>query len=108
MEPVNAETKAAVIQAIWALSAKGKTAAYDALETAINTEGYVEQLLFLTDGKPTAGKITVPMQIVSKITELNRFKRTRIDTLGLDTSGEPEAFLKELAARNHGKYYKLR
>lgn len=102
------DNKAAAIQAVWSLNAQGKTAVNDALETALGYQGYLEQILLLSDGRPTAGRLTETSAIVSNITGRNQFRRVRIDTIGLDTSGETERLLQQLADNNHGRYSKLR
>jgi Mg-chelatase subunit ChlD len=102
------ENKAAAIQAVWSLSAQGKTAMNDALEVALGYHGYLEQILLLSDGRPTAGRLVDTAAIVSNITGRNQFRRVRIDTIGLDTAGEAERLLQQLAERNHGRYNKLR
>ena len=102
------ENKQAAIQAVWTLRPQGLTAINDALETALGYSGYLEQILLLSDGKPTAGRITDNAAIIANITGRNEFRRVRIDTIGLDTSGEAERLLEQLSAQNHGQYHKLR
>jgi hypothetical protein len=104
----NSANKAAAIQAVWTLNAQGRTAVNDALETALDYSGYLEQILLLSDGKPTAGRLVQHAAILNNITGRNQFRRVRIDTLGLDTSGESERLLQQLSERNHGQYVKLR
>jgi hypothetical protein len=38
----------------------------------------------------------------------NMFQRTSIDTLGVDTQDISEQFMKDLANRNFGQYFKIR
>jgi len=102
------DNKTAAIQAVWSLNAQGKTAVNDALEVALGYNGYLEQILLLTDGRPTAGKLVETAPIVSNITGRNQFRRVRIDTIGLDTTGEAEQLLQQLSEQNHGHYNKLR
>uniref|UniRef100_A0A7C2P4C6 VWA domain-containing protein n=1 Tax=Schlesneria paludicola TaxID=360056 RepID=A0A7C2P4C6_9PLAN len=102
------ENKQAAIRAIWTLSAQGRTAINDALETALGYSGYLEQILLLSDGKPTAGKLVDNAAIIANITGRNEFRRVRIDTIGLDSSGEAERLLEQLSEQNHGQYHKLR
>ncbi|HUQ69949.1 MAG TPA: VWA domain-containing protein [Planctomycetaceae bacterium] len=107
-KPATSDNKAAAIQAVWSLNAQGGTAVNDALEVALGYNGYLEQILLLTDGRPTAGKLVDTAPIVSNITGRNQFRRVRIDTIGLDTTGEAERLLQQLSEQNHGQYNKLR
>jgi hypothetical protein len=90
------------------LSAFGKTAAYDALSRGLEFDSNTELLVYLSDGKPTVGKIVEPFAIITAITEQNMFQKTSIDTLGIDTEGESEQFMQYLANDNFGTYYKIR
>lgn len=103
-----ATNNAAAIQSIYALEATGKTAIYDALEAGFSLDENLEQIVLLTDGRPTAGKLTDDAAIVAAVAGLNRYRRVRIDCLGIDTDGPPAALLQELARRNFGTYNRLR
>ncbi len=98
----------AAVKAIYALEATGKTAVFDALEAGLQLDDELEQIVFLTDGRPTAGKITNDVEIVEAIARLNRYRRVRIDCLGIDTDGAPEQLLQEIARRNFGAYSRIR
>lgn len=104
----NIRNKTSAIQAIYRLKAEGLTAVYDALERGLQLDQNVEQIIFLTDGRPTAGKYRTTPEIVANITALNRYLHTRIDCLGIDTEGEPEELLKQIAANNFGTYTRIR
>ncbi len=108
LTPANSSSKSAAIQSIYSLQATGKTAVYDALEAAIQLDQNIEQIVFLTDGRPTAGKITNDAEIVNAITLLNRYHHIRIDCLGIDTEGPPEELLKQISQRNSGTYTRIR
>jgi len=106
--PVNSSNNSAAIQSIYALQATGKTAIYDALEAGLQLDQNIEQIVFLTDGRPTAGKITNHAEIINAIPLLNLYHHVRIDCLGIDTEGPPEELLQQIAQRNFGTYTRIR
>jgi len=106
--PANTASKADAVRFTYALYPDLKTAAYDALSKGLQFDPNTELIVYLTDGKPTAGSIILPDLIVQAITTQNMFQRTTIDTLGIDTEGESERFLQELARQNYGQYFKIR
>ena len=79
------------------------TASYDALDMGFRVDGNTEALFFLTDGQPSAGRITDPPTIVAVITKENFFRRIVIYSIGVNPGGG-EAFLRDLAKRNRGTY----
>lgn len=106
--PATSGNKFAAIQALHSQQATGKTALFDALEAGLSFEGGAEQVLLLTDGRPTAGKLVDTPSIVAAVHQLNQWTRTRIDCFGIDTEGPPEELLKAIAADNYGTYIRLR
>ncbi len=90
------------------LNGAGKTATYDALETALRQDPNLEAILFLSDGKPTAGKIPDPRVIVFQISAQNALQQTAIHTIGIDTRGQDAEFLAALAAQNRGTFRNIR
>lgn len=106
--PATSGNKSAAIQWLYSLPATGKTALFDAIEAGLSFEGGAEQVLLLTDGRPTAGKLTDAASILAAIHQINQWTRTRIDCFGIDTEGPPEELLKALAADNFGSYVRLR
>lgn len=95
------------------LEASGGTNVYEALEQAFELAGEgltdaakplgVETIFLLTDGKPSAGKITKADKIVEQTTGWNSQKRVVVHTIGLGEDCDAD-FLKALASRNGGKY----
>lgn len=106
--PANTINKTAAIQSIYSLQAKGLTAIYDSLERGLQLDQNIEQIIFLTDGRPTAGKYTRNEDIIQNLTQLNRYLHTRIDCLGIDTEGPPEELLKEISRQTYGTYTRIR
>lgn len=90
------------------LNGEGKTATYDALETALRQDPNLEAILFLSDGKPTAGKTPDPRLIVVQISAQNAIQQTAIHTIGIDTRGADAQFLAALAAQNRGTFRNIR
>jgi len=95
------------------LHSGGGTNISDALEEALelagagttdaNAELGVEVIFLLSDGSPTAGKITNKDKIVAKTAEWNSAKRVKIHTIGLGEDCDKD-FMKKLAAENSGKF----
>jgi von Willebrand factor type A domain len=106
--PASAAAKSDASQFTNSLAAFGRTASYDALSRGLEFDPNTELLVYLSDGKPTVGKIVDPFAIVTAITEQNMFQKTTIDTLGIDTEGDSERFMLYLANDNFGTYHKIR
>jgi hypothetical protein len=92
------------------MPAVGGTNIYDALEAgfqiAQRTTGVpdIDTIMFMTDGRPTAGKIRDNAGILESVKEWNRTARLTIHCVGI---GEhDEEFLKKLAEIGHGEYVK--
>ncbi len=75
----------------------------------------------LSDGLPTAGKATVPEQILARVRALNRLRRVRIHTIALLLGAQPDAerggvgetadmtdFMRRLAEQNGGIFIEIR
>lgn len=103
--PVN---KSDAIRAVNRLEPAGKTACYDALHAGLFLDDQLELVLFLSDGEPTAGTIVDTPTIVQTITAANQFRRTVIDTIGIDARDAEERFLEELSAKNFGHFRSIR
>ena len=71
--------------------------------TDANAELGVETIFLLSDGSPTAGKITNKNQIVTKTAEWNSAKRIKLHTIGLGEDCDKD-FMKKLATENNGKF----
>ncbi len=85
-----------------ALVAAGKTASFDALDTAFRYDA--EAIFFLSDGKPTAGRIIDPAQIIRFVAEANKNRRLSLHTIGIMPDNGLAQFLQVLAAANNGAY----
>jgi hypothetical protein len=85
-----------------ALAAAGKTASFDALDTAFRYDA--EAIFFLSDGKPTAGRIVDPTQIIRFVAEANKNRRLSLHTIGIMPDNGLAQFLQVLAAANNGAY----
>lgn len=108
LQPANSSAKAAAVQYGYAMAPFGKTASYDALSLGLSFDPNTELVVFLSDGKPTAGTIVEPLIILQAIWKQNLFQRTSIYTLGIDTRDETEEFMEYLAEQNYGMYTKIR
>ncbi len=106
--PASTANKNSAIQSIYSLQSTGRTAVFDSLEKGLRLDQNVEQIIFLTDGRPTAGKYTKNEDIITAISQMNRYLHTRIDCLGIDTEGPPEDLLKEISRQTYGTYTRIR
>ena len=86
-----------------ALKATSGTNVYDALIMALDLPS-VDTVFLLSDGAPSAGAITDQDEIIRVITSKNRFRRIRINTIGISVAGGTAKFMKELAERNFGEF----
>ncbi|GAB4301512.1 MAG: hypothetical protein Kow0068_24410 [Marinilabiliales bacterium] len=112
VQATKANKKKAVLY-VKALKAEGGTNISDALEKAFDLAGdgtkdnaknlNVETIFLLTDGEPTAGKITNPDEIIEAVSEWNKLKRVKIHTIGLGENHDKN-FMRKLAEQNNGVY----
>jgi hypothetical protein len=106
--PANAAAKKNAAQFARGLLARGSTATYDALETAMRFDA--EAVYLLTDGRPTAGKIVAGNDIVTAVVRDNALRRMSIYTIGIDVGpagNDFDVFLKGLAESNFGQYRRV-
>ena len=90
--------------------ANGGTDLYGGVMRALKINN-VDTIVLLSDGMPSAGKVTDPTQILSMIQQLNTYKGIRIHTIYLSgsssarsTLGGAARFLKALADQNNGSF----
>lgn len=102
------QMKGDAIRFIYSLLPGKKTACYDVLASAIDRPETIEAFVFLSDGHPTAGAVVDRATIVQQITQRNAFRRSAIDTIGIDARDESERFMQQLADDNFGSYRSIR
>ncbi len=95
------------------LHSGGGTNLSDAVEEALlllgagatdaNADLGVETIFLLSDGSPTAGKITNKTKILEKISEWNSAGRVKIHTIGLGEDCDKD-FMKKIAEENSGQF----
>ena len=135
-EPQMRSTKTAAEALLWVekMPADGGTNIGDALETAFKMMGAglqkdrteapaYDTVFFMTDGKPTVGKVTDTRQILGTVRRVNEGRKVRIHVVGMGGHGKPAggsplggaggnkdkeddldvAFLEALAAQNGGQ-----
>ncbi len=106
--------------------ALGSTNIYDALETGFKligggggkdkaAEPAFDTVFFMTDGKPTSGKVTDPKLILGDVRRWNEARKVRLHVVGMGGHGKnlppgaeaaddlDESFLKSLAEQNGGQ-----
>ena len=100
---------------------RGGTNTYDTLLRALHENPELDTLYLLSDGLPTAGKATVPEQILARVRDLNRLRRVRIHTIALLLGAPPDEerggvgetadmtdFMRRLAEQNGGTFIEIR
>ena len=99
--PANLKT---ALKFVDGLSAAGGTDIYGGLAAAL-ADDRVDTIYLLSDGEPTDGVRTEPDDILEAVQEVNRFRRTRINTIQI---GEDQELMRELALSSGGKYMLLK
>ncbi|MCH8045909.1 MAG: VWA domain-containing protein [Planctomycetes bacterium] len=88
------------------------TNSYGALGTAFSVDPNTETIMFLSDGKPTRGKIIEQQAILAAIKKENAVRKMLINTIGIYTGGERNekfiGFMKDLAKQNTGVYREVK
>ncbi len=84
------------------LSSGGGTNIYESLENAFQITN-IETIFLLSDGTPTAGKVTSPNEILEAVTKWNSLNKITIHTIGLGEDCDKE-FMRKLAEQNSGKF----
>lgn len=93
----------------------GKTNTFDALMTALGAAGRgakdkyyevaVDTIFFLSDGRPSHGKFTVPEDILREVKQANDLRKVAIHTIAI---GQFEkSFMRQLAETNGGVFVDL-
>ena len=116
MQTATLKSKQSARKFVEALEPSGGTNIFDALVTSLQTAATAgkkkpkkgeppsaDTIFFLTDGQPTAGRITDPNQIIEEITNRNSLLGLTIHTVGVSRE-QNAGFLLNLAKRNNGKY----
>lgn len=104
--PANPTNKVEAIKFIETLKANGVTEAYEGLALAFAC-AEADTVYFISDGAPT-GKDGNPLPepewraIIDKVTAMNKFRKVKVNSIGLQGSYPP--FMKALAEATGGEY----
>ena len=101
MDPRQREDALGFVQA---QKAAGGTALFDALVIAMEDE-LVDTIYVLTDGDPSAGRITDPPQLRAEIARMNATRKVQINTIAI---GQSSPLLRGLAADSGGEYREVK
>jgi hypothetical protein len=127
MQTADGKTRKEAIDYVQKIEFGGGTNTYDALEAAFalgdvgkgkrreadpTGEARVDTIMFLSDGKPSVGKITDPDQIRAAVKGWNKARRVAVHSIAFGAAsgkkdgmdGADPAFMKGLAADTGGKY----
>lgn len=100
LQPLAGQGRARAIGYVEGLQTGQGTNVFDTLESALK-DRRIDTIYLLTDGVPTAGRITDPKAIVEEIRVQNRVRGVTIHCIAF---GEESKLLEELAADNGGEY----
>ncbi|MEM7233451.1 MAG: HEAT repeat domain-containing protein [Planctomycetota bacterium] len=100
LQPMRGSGRAKAVKFAKDLRTGRGTNVYDSLEDALKDKR-VDTIYLMTDGQPSAGKITAPDAIRKAIRKQNRIRAVTIHCIAF---GEQSKFLEELAKDNGGKY----
>lgn len=97
------DSRADAIAYIGRQRAAGGTAVYDGILRAMEDD-LVDTIYLLTDGAPTAGRITNAQQIRSEIRRMNSVRKVQINTISI---GQESQLLRWLAEDSGGEYRRI-
>jgi HEAT repeat protein len=92
------KTKAAALKFVDRLEPSGATNIHDAMELAFRDQG-IDTIYLLSDGSPSAGKITDANALASEVARWNQTRRIRIHTISI---GSKSKFMERLAKESGG------
>lgn len=92
------KSKAAALKSVAQLKATGGTNIHDALKLAFEDQG-IDTIYLLSDGSPSAGKITDPNALATEVARWNQTRRIRIHTISI---GSKSRFMERLAKESGG------
>ena len=104
MLPANQENRQDAVTWVRRINTGKGTASYDALERGFAVDGNTEAMFFLSDGKPSRGKIKDPAEILRVVTKENFFRRVALYNFAFKWEAGGEQFMRNLAERNNGLY----
>ncbi len=110
----NAKIKKAAKSYIVDATAGGGTNIYEPLVNVFDIAGRgskdvgygevaLDTIFFLSDGQPTAGRVTNTEDILNKVLSMNSLRKIKIHTIGVG-KGHDREFMKRLAESSGGKY----
>lgn len=89
---------------------EGQTHTDEALRAAFEMNSEVSTIFLLSDGAPRRDDVLLDTDpILKEVKEMNRFRRTRLHTIGFEQAGSNlRRFMRKLAKQNHGEFVQLR
>jgi hypothetical protein len=107
------ETNRALTNALGQIKAKGSTNLFAALRYVFSVRRFSygrttaespDEIFILSDGAPTTGELTDPEVILAVVQELNRYQKTRINTVYSGAWSPTAEFMQRLAGQNQGVF----
>ncbi|MEL6105663.1 MAG: VWA domain-containing protein [Planctomycetota bacterium] len=91
-------------QFISKLSAGSSTNTYGALRLSLEFDDQLEAVFFLSDGKPTTGRVLDPAVILTDVLRRNEVKHIMINTIAITRDPILQNFLRNLAEPSQGEF----
>ena len=102
--PATDKNKRDAAQFISKLSAGSSTNTYGALRTSLEFDDQLEAVFFLSDGKPTTGRVLDPAVILTDVLRRNEIKHIMINTIAITRDPILQNFLRNLAEPSQGEF----
>ncbi len=113
MQRATKSAKNEALEYLLAVRPIGGTNIFDSLEAAFDLAGrgasdkyyrpLVDTIYFLSDGAPSAGRFTVPAEILREVDRMNRFRKLTIHAIGVGKLHD-QKFMRSLAGEHGGRY----
>ncbi|HVR76536.1 MAG TPA: HEAT repeat domain-containing protein [Planctomycetota bacterium] len=100
LQPLAGQGRTRAVRFVEGLATGSGTNVFDTLEEGLK-DRRADTIYLLTDGVPSAGRLTEPGAILREIQKQNRLRGVTIHCIAF---GEESQLLKDLAAQNGGKY----
>ena len=100
LRPLDDDNRKRILASVNALQPRGGTNIFDTLELAFR-DGSVDTLYLLTDGQPSAGRLTDPADILAEVTRWYRTKQIVVHCIAIGLESD---LLKRIAEVTGGEY----
>lgn len=102
------ENKRDAIEFVERLGLGDRTNTHAALVQSFEVDDNLEVVYLLTDGRPTAGKVVAPGEIIADVVLRNRYRNLQFNTIGIALEPSTEQFLRSLAELSGGEFRRVK